>query len=131
MPETPTRSPLNSAVAAELRAARAVIQPKVTYSALTAKTGLHKNVLMRIFEGQREITTTHLGLVAYALGVEPEELLRKAVDRMGGLEVLTSDGGGTVTPLRKRPEDMTMDELDAEPYAAQQSTPEAEADEQF
>ncbi len=129
MPAKIEKSVANKALAEELSVLRH--RRKLTIKQLAEKAGLPINTTSRILDGSRDINFTQLGLLSVALEDSPENIIRRSVELMGGLEALVSEQRDNVIPLRRKPEDMTDEELDAEPYAARESTPEAEADEQF
>lgn len=71
---------LNDALAAELRAERAV--KNVTYSTLEAETGITERTLMRLFKGDRDLRAAHLILLTGALGITPADLIARAEKRV-------------------------------------------------
>lgn len=122
------KSVLNEALAAEIRAERA--RKKVTIKELALAAGMVESTLNRALAGQRDINVTQIGLIARALSIDPAVLMSRAVDAIGGLDVLVSEvQGKNVTPLRAV-EDFTLEELDREQYAANRDK-EADTDEQF
>lgn len=122
------KSPVNLAVAAEIRAERGA--QRVTVKQLALAAGMVESTLNRVLAGERDINVTQLTKIATVLGTTPEALMERAVRRMGGVDVLMSDvQSKNVTPLR-RVEDFTLEELDKEKFAANRDK-EAETDEQF
>jgi transcriptional regulator with XRE-family HTH domain len=89
------KSPLNVALAAELRAERVAIN--MTIEELRQRAGLTKPTMLRILAGTRDINVTQLAKLGTALDVTPEDLLRRAVTRMGGMDVLTAQAEGPGT----------------------------------
>ncbi|MEK6310102.1 MAG: helix-turn-helix domain-containing protein [Curtobacterium sp.] len=122
------KSVLNEALAAEIRAERA--RKKVTIKELALAAGMVESTLNRALAGQRDINVTQIGLIARALSIDPAVLVERAVESIGGLDALVSEvQGKNVTPLR-RVEDLTLEELDKQQYAANRDK-EADTDEQF
>lgn len=116
------------ALAAEIRAERAALG--ITVKELAVRSGVPYGTLNRLLPGTQDFTFSQLTQIATGLGITPAELSDRAVRRMGGLEALVSEvQGKNVTPLR-RVEDFTLEELDAERFAANRDK-EAETDEQF
>jgi transcriptional regulator with XRE-family HTH domain len=123
------KSPMNQAVAAEIRAERGA--QRMTVKQLALASGMVESTLNRALAGERDINVTQLTKIAAALGTTPDALMTRAVDRMGGIDVLMSDvRRKNVTPLR-RVEDMTVDEIEAEQKKAATIDPEMDTDEQF
>lgn len=83
------KSPLNRALAAEIRAERTA--QKIPVAELARRARMVLGTLNRVLAGKRDINITQLGSIARALEVTPETLMRRAVERMGGLEVLFAD----------------------------------------
>jgi transcriptional regulator with XRE-family HTH domain len=122
------KSVLNEALAAEIRAERA--RKKVTIKDLAIASGMVESTLNRALAGQRDINVTQIGHLARALSIDPAVLIDRAVASIGGLDALVSEvKGDNVSPLR-RVEDLTLEELDQERYAANRDK-EADTDEQF
>ena len=71
---------LASAVAQQLRAERGAAG--LTYKDIAERTGLAEQSVMRYFTEKREINTSVLGALCDALGVTPQDLLRRAVERI-------------------------------------------------
>lgn len=78
--QTDPSDALNDALAAELRAERAV--KNVTYSVLEAKTGIPERTLMRLFKGDRDLRAAHLILITGVLEVTPADLIARAEKRV-------------------------------------------------
>ena len=78
--QTDPSDALNDALAAELRAERAV--KSVTYSVLEAQSGIPERTLMRLFKGDRDLRASHLILIAGVLGVTPADLIARAEKRV-------------------------------------------------
>lgn len=120
-------------MAAEIRAERAAYSPRMSVKELALRSGIAYGTLNRILSGERDINTTQISRIAVVLETTPQKLMAGATERLGGvdgLRALVSEvKSNNVTPLR-RVEDMTLEELDAERYAANRDK-EAETDEQF
>jgi transcriptional regulator with XRE-family HTH domain len=127
------KSVLNTAVAAEIRAERAA--KNMTAAQLAKAAGIPIGTLHRVLSGERDINVTQLGKIALAFGTTVEHIMRRAVDRAGGLDALAprqmSDAGGNVTPIRKRVEDLSVDELEAIDRKAATRDAEMDTDEHF
>jgi transcriptional regulator with XRE-family HTH domain len=137
-----TKSAMNRALAAEIRAERGAKQ--ITVRDLADQAQMAVSTLNRVLAGERDINITQMALLAHALDTTPESLVRKAVERAGGVEVLVeevaasrqssgevSDVAGNVTPIRKRPEDLTTDEIEAAARKAATRDAEMDTDEHF
>lgn len=72
---------LAEAVARQLQAER--VAAGLTYEALGEACGIDKQSTMRYLLGRRPINMERLGRFADALGIAPEEVLRRAVMRIG------------------------------------------------
>lgn len=110
-------------------------EERLTQKQLAARTGITGVTLQRILAGKRDIDWTQIYLLADAVGIELTELVERAERRAAKLadEAVArqmSDGGGTVTPIRKRVEDMSVEELEKLPHAATRD-PEMDTDEHF
>jgi transcriptional regulator with XRE-family HTH domain len=70
---------LNKAMAAELRAERAVTGK--TFAAIEAGTGIPERTLMRIFKGERDLRASHLILLTAALDITPADFIARAEKR--------------------------------------------------
>lgn len=122
------KSAANRALAAEIRAERAAVG--LTVKELAVRSGVPYGTLNRLLPGERDISYTQLVRLATALGLDPSELSNRAVRRMGGLDAIVSGvRAQNVTTLR-RVEDLSLEELDQEQYAANRDK-EADTDEQF
>ncbi|WP_082628257.1 helix-turn-helix domain-containing protein [Actinobaculum massiliense] len=75
------QSGLNGAVAAELRAEKAIQQ--TTFDDLAHQTGISKRTLIRILNADRIITTAYLESLCTALGITPIDIIARATKRMG------------------------------------------------
>lgn len=139
-------SPMNAALAAEIRAEKGAKSPRMSSARLAELSGMPKMTMDRILRGERDINITQLGLIAHALEVDPDDLTRKAVNRMGGLNVLIEDSNArlaanttamseaaatNVTRLHSRNDQLTAEQIDAgnEDKAASEITPESAFDE--
>lgn len=71
---------LATAVAQQLQAERAAAG--LTYDALGEACGIDKQSTMRYLLGRRPVNMERLGKFADALGVTPEEILKRAVMRI-------------------------------------------------
>lgn len=120
-------------MAAEIRAERAAYRPRISVKELALRSGIAYGTLNRILSGERDINTTQISRIAVVLETTPAKLMTGATERLGGvdgLRALVSEvKGDNVTPLRAV-EDLTLEELDQEQYAANRDK-EAETDEQF
>lgn len=122
------KSAANRALAAEIRAERAAVG--LTVKELAIRSGVPYGTLNRILPGERDISYTQMVQIAAALHVDPAELSNRAMRRMGGLEAVVSEvQAQNVTKLR-RVEDLSLEELDTERFAANRDK-EADTDEQF
>lgn len=70
---------VNAAVATELVAYRAAA--RMTQRELIERTGISKSKIIRIEAGQLNIGTRDIALITDALGVDPLELMQRAVAR--------------------------------------------------
>lgn len=71
---------LPAAVAAQLRAERAVAG--LTYDGLANATGMSKFTVMRYLKGERQIPLPEFAALAEALGLTPQELMARAMERI-------------------------------------------------
>jgi transcriptional regulator with XRE-family HTH domain len=71
---------LASAVAAQLRAERGAAD--LTYKELAERAGLKEQSVMRYLTEKREPTVDQLGALCDALGLTPQELMVRAVERI-------------------------------------------------
>lgn len=71
---------LASAVAEQLRAERGAAG--LTYKQLAEKAGLKEQSVTRYLTEKREINTSILGALCDALGITPQELIIRAVERI-------------------------------------------------
>lgn len=71
---------LASAVAEQLRAERAAAN--LTQKELAEKAGLKEQSVMRYLNGVREPNAGQLGALCDALGITPQDLMMRAVDRI-------------------------------------------------
>lgn len=139
-------TPINKAMASELRAERAAA--KLTLDELVANSGVALSTLKRVLAGTIDVNMPDLAMLAKALGdaqgkmLTIEELVERAVKRAGGYDVVyadlpqmpenaVSDVPTNVTPIRKRVEDMTVDEIEAIEKKAATRDPEMDTDEHF
>jgi len=79
-----------AAVSAELRAERGA--QELTFAQLAARTGMYATTLIRYFKGERDIPVTPFTHMCMALGVEPAEIMRRAMVRVER-EAQQRDGG--------------------------------------
>jgi transcriptional regulator with XRE-family HTH domain len=138
------KSPMNLALAAELRAERGAKQ--MTVKQLSEAAGIPTATLNRVLAGERDINITQIGHLARALSIDPAVLTRRAVLRMGGMEVLEAEAeeratrngvamseatATNVTRLHNRNDQLTAEQIDAgtEDKAASEITPESALDE--
>lgn len=70
----------NTAVAAQLRAERAVA--RTTIDELVTSTGISKSSILRYLNGDRDITLNTVSAIATALGVAPLSVLAAAESRL-------------------------------------------------
>lgn len=133
-------------MASELRAERAAA--RLTLDELVANSGVALSTLKRVLAGTIDVNMPDLAMLAKALGdaqgkmLTLEELVERAVKRAGGYDVVyaclpqmpdnaVSDVPTNVTPIRKRVEDMTVDEIEAIEKKAATRDPEMDTDEHF
>lgn len=97
----------------------------MTRDALSATSGVPTVQIERIENNKRDMNVTQLFALAGALGLDAEDVLRRAVDVNGGVEALTADlrpmsegAPNNVTVLPRRVEDMSADELESQRHAA-------------
>lgn len=141
-----TQLPINQAMATELRAERAAAG--LTLDALAQQSGVALSTLRRILNGSIDVNVGDLALLCRALGeaqgipLTMEDIVERAVKRAGGYDVVyaglpqmpdnaVSDVPTNVTPIRKRVEDMTVDEIEAIETKAATRDPEMDTDEHF
>ena len=91
------KSLFNQAFADVIRTAR-VLQRR-TVIEIAEQSGISKPTLMRIEKGSRDINVTQLTQLAPVLGVTPEVLMRRAVDRAAELEEETGANDTTTSDL--------------------------------
>lgn len=118
-------SKINLAMGRQIRAEKAGMTPEPTVAELAPMTGLSPSTINRIIsEDPRDIHVTAIARFAAVFGISPETLVRRAIERAGGMDAILADGpdltsprtseeSAKVTPIGKRPQDMTGDELDA------------------
>jgi transcriptional regulator with XRE-family HTH domain len=123
------KSPLNRALAAELRAERVAVN--ITVDQLSDRSGVNLTTLKRVLAGKRDINVTQLGLLSQALGVTAEELFRRAVTRMGGMGALMSEAPANNVHVLKSVDQFDTDELDASVAQAALRDREMNEDEQY
>jgi transcriptional regulator with XRE-family HTH domain len=123
------KSPLNRALAAELRAERVAVN--ITVDQLSDRSGVNLTTLKRVLAGKRDINVTQLGLLSQALGVTAEELFRRAVTRMGGMGALMSEVQVNNVHVLKSVDQFDTDELDASVAQAALRDREMNEDEQY
>lgn len=106
---------INQAMGAELRAERSAVD--ITVEALASESGISVSTLKRVLKGSVDIGIPQIAAIAAALDahrdhpITPQDLVRKAVERAGGYEVLMSEvSDSNVTQLH--PRSMTAEELD-------------------
>ena len=68
---------INTAVAAQLRAARAIA--RLTMDEVVARTPISKSTLVRYENASREIPVTAMAVLAEAYGVSPRKIMSDAV----------------------------------------------------
>jgi transcriptional regulator with XRE-family HTH domain len=105
------KSPLNLALAAELRAERVAIN--MTIEELRERAGITKPTMLRILSGSRDINVTQLAKLAQAMNITAEDLFRRAVDRMGGMGALMSEAPTNNVHVLKSVDTLDTGELDA------------------
>jgi transcriptional regulator with XRE-family HTH domain len=105
------KSPLNLALASELRYERNAAG--LTIDKLAEASDITRPTLLRVLAGKRDINVTQLAKLGVALNVTPEELMRRAVTRMGGMEVLMSEAPTNNVHVLKSVDTLDAGELDA------------------
>jgi transcriptional regulator with XRE-family HTH domain len=105
------KSPLNLALASELRYERNAAG--LTIDKLAEASDITRPTLLRVLAGKRDINVTQLAKLGVALNVTPEELMRRAVTRMGGMEVLMSEAPANNVHVLKSVDTLDTGELDA------------------
>jgi transcriptional regulator with XRE-family HTH domain len=123
------KSPLNVALAAELRAERVAIN--MTIEELRQRAGLTKPTMLRILAGTRDINVTQLAKLSQAMNITAEELFRRAVERMGGMGALMSEAPANNVHVLKSVDDFDTGELDASIAQAALRDKEMDTDEQY
>jgi hypothetical protein len=131
-----TETPANVALASELRAEAAA--QGMTHRQLAERSGIPYGNVVKTMSSARHTTVTEIQQFAVGLGLTPDVLIRRVVERMGGMPAVVdmtkrrmSEGvPNNVTALPRRVEDMSADELESQRHAA---THDAEMDqpEQF
>ncbi len=76
-------SHINEALAAELRAAKAILN--ITQQRLSDASGIPMRTLTRVLAGDRDIDVKQLAALAGPLGVSSEELMARAAQRARNL----------------------------------------------
>jgi transcriptional regulator with XRE-family HTH domain len=105
------KSPLNLALASELRYERNAAG--LTIDKLAEASDITRPTLLRVLAGKRDINVTQLAKLGVALNVTPEELMRRAVTRMGGMDVLMSEAPANNVHVLKSVDTLDTGELDA------------------
>jgi transcriptional regulator with XRE-family HTH domain len=105
------KSPLNLALASELRYERNAAG--LTIDKLAEASDITRPTLLRVLAGKRDINVTQLAKLGVALNVTPEELMRRAVTRMGGMAVLMSEAPANNVHVLKSVDTLDTGELDA------------------
>ncbi|QIS38661.1 helix-turn-helix domain-containing protein [Clavibacter capsici] len=123
------KSPLNHALAAELRYERGAAG--LTIDKLAEEADITRPTLLRVLAGKRDINVTQLAKLGIALNITPEELLRRAVTRMGGMESLMSEAPAQNVHVLKSVDTLDTGELDAAVAQAALRDREMDQDEQF
>jgi lambda repressor-like predicted transcriptional regulator len=99
---------MNRALADQINMERARIRMPngrtMSVRALAEKADLPVDTLRRQLKNERDLTVTQVGLMADALGLPPEELVRRAIDNAGGMDALVN---GTRRPLSAVPDNVT------------------------
>jgi transcriptional regulator with XRE-family HTH domain len=85
------KSAVNKALGNEVRVWRT--RRGLSRDALAEKTGLQRTQLARIENNERDMSLSQLFQIAWALDVEPERIVRDAVEANGGMEALVETGG--------------------------------------
>jgi transcriptional regulator with XRE-family HTH domain len=123
------KSPLNQALAAELRYERGAAG--LTIDKLAETADITRATLLRVLAGKRDINVTQLAKLGIALKITPEELLRRAVTRMGGMDSLMSEAPAQNVFVLKSVDDFDTGELDASIAQAALRDKEMDTDEQY
>ena len=107
--------PLSKATAAVLLGAYK--KKGMSQADIVAKTGMSTTTVQRIFSGKADIDTDQLGLLCYAIGVNPVNVIEEAIGDLGGLDALVSEAPThNVTELH--PRDMNVEQLENLKHAA-------------
>jgi transcriptional regulator with XRE-family HTH domain len=123
------KSPLNLALASELRYERNAAG--LTIDKLAEASDITRPTLLRVLAGKRDINVTQLAKLGVALNVTPEELMRRAVTRMGGMEVLMSEAPVNNVHVLKSVDTLDTGELDAAVAQAALRDDEMNQDQQY
>lgn len=123
------KSPLNLALAAELRGERVALG--LTIADLIARTGIPKSTMLRVLSGERDINVTQLAQLAEAMGKTPEYFMRRAVERMGGMGALMSEAPAQNVRVLKSVDTLDTGELDAAVAQAALRDKEMDQDEHY
>jgi transcriptional regulator with XRE-family HTH domain len=132
-----TKSAVNAALGAEIRATRS--RKNMTRDTLSEISGITPTQIERIENNKRDMSVTQLFRLSDALGLDPEDIVRRAVDAAGGLDKLTADAeavseaaGSNVTPIGVRSKDaLTAEDADKASKRAATVDPEMDTDEHF
>lgn len=124
MAKSDTETPANAALAAELRAESAA--QGITHRQLAERSGIPYGNVVKTVSSQRHTTVTEIHQFAVGLRLTPDALMRRVVERMGGMPAVVemterrmSEGApNNVTRLPRRVEDMSADELEGQRHAA-------------
>lgn len=116
-------------MAAEIKAER--VAQDMTIKGLAEKSGVPEGTLNRMTSKDiRDINITQMSLIAGALGLDLAELVKRAEARARRL-AMSEATGTNVTQLRSKSfNELTVEELDNLPYAANRD-PEAQEDEHY
>lgn len=85
------KSAVNKALGNEVRVWRT--RRGLSRAALAEKTGLQRTQLARIENNERDMSLSQLFQIAWALDVDPERIVRDAVEANGGMEALIETAG--------------------------------------
>lgn len=101
---------------------------RLTQSDIVKKSGLSLATVQRLLKGQRAMDATQLVLIAGAIGVDADTVLRDALKVAQRMSEAAPDNVTQLQP--KRVEDMTVDEIEKLRHAATVD-PEMDEPEQF
>lgn len=109
------------------------VDAQLTIEELRVAAGIAESTMNRILAGTRDINVTQIVRLAGAMRITPQQLVKNAVKKAGGMEALMSEVTSTQDDIatkrkQKEAEAMTPEQLGALKHAAT-TDPEMDTDE--